>query len=481
MLKKSNGKVCKNKINVVPLQPQIRNGTLAERLGNGLQNRVEQFDSARYLFHKRGFLLSRYPPFCLFTPLKVMKRLLSTLFICLVTLTAIHAQYHRILSEDIRSLQVVADNDWQQLPVIRLDDGKIDIDFDRLGHGFDRYTYKIEHCEANWDLSSELFSSDYLSGFPDGNTIDDMVESINTNTPYTHYHLTLPNDQCKMKMSGNYRVSIYKDGEEEPAIEACFMVVEQKASIRMEMTTNTDIDSHAHHQQISMQVGYGPLRITHPQTQIKTVLMQNREWFDARVNVKPQFTMADGLRWEHCRDYIFTGGNEFHKFEILSTDNPSMGIEHVDWDGKNYHAYPYVDAPRHNYLYDESAQGAYILRNSDNSESTYTSDYMDVHFEVKTDAPVPGDLYVSGDWTFCSFDDAYKMTYDGESRSYKLAIPLKLGYYSYQYLMKDYSGRIVRPPFEGSFHETHNTYQSLVYYRAPGDRTDRLVGYATLQ
>ena len=106
---------------------------------------------------------------------------------------------------------------------------------------------------------------------------------------------------------------------------------------------------------------------------------------------------------------------------------------------------------------------------------------MDVHFEVKTDAPVPGDLYVSGDWTFCSFDDAYKMTYDGESRSYKLAIPLKLGYYSYQYLMKDYSGRIVRPPFEGSFHETHNTYQSLVYYRAPGDRTDRLVGYATLQ
>lgn len=27
-----------------------RNGTLADRLGNGLQNRVEQFDSARYLF-----------------------------------------------------------------------------------------------------------------------------------------------------------------------------------------------------------------------------------------------------------------------------------------------------------------------------------------------------------------------------------------------------------------------------------------------
>ena len=29
--------------------PQKKNGTLADRLGNGLQNRVGQFDSARYL------------------------------------------------------------------------------------------------------------------------------------------------------------------------------------------------------------------------------------------------------------------------------------------------------------------------------------------------------------------------------------------------------------------------------------------------
>ena len=32
---------------------QFSHGTLADRLGNGLQNRVEQFDSARYLTKKR--------------------------------------------------------------------------------------------------------------------------------------------------------------------------------------------------------------------------------------------------------------------------------------------------------------------------------------------------------------------------------------------------------------------------------------------
>ena len=34
------------------LHRKKRQGTLAERLGNGLQNRVEQFDSARYLKEK---------------------------------------------------------------------------------------------------------------------------------------------------------------------------------------------------------------------------------------------------------------------------------------------------------------------------------------------------------------------------------------------------------------------------------------------
>lgn len=45
-------KICSNKKKDVSLQPQNRNGTLADRLGNGLQNRVEQFDSARYLKSK---------------------------------------------------------------------------------------------------------------------------------------------------------------------------------------------------------------------------------------------------------------------------------------------------------------------------------------------------------------------------------------------------------------------------------------------
>ena len=50
-------------------------GTLADRLGNGLQNRVEQFDSARYLFSQSasvvlqpcGFFIYRFPQIILST------------------------------------------------------------------------------------------------------------------------------------------------------------------------------------------------------------------------------------------------------------------------------------------------------------------------------------------------------------------------------------------------------------------------------
>ena len=42
-------------------------GTLAERLGNGLQNRVEQFDSARYLNKNLGKVFSKV--FCFFIQL----------------------------------------------------------------------------------------------------------------------------------------------------------------------------------------------------------------------------------------------------------------------------------------------------------------------------------------------------------------------------------------------------------------------------
>ena len=407
-----------------------------------------------------------------------MRRIFLTILVIFCTL-AMTAQRHEIMSDHIATLQVVADNDWLTMPVIRLNSGqRIHIEFDDLTHQYNRYAYKVIHCEADWTESEELFESDYIEGFADGNTIDEMEESLNTNQLYTHYSLTLPNEHCRLKMSGNYKVEVYDDNDDsEPMLTACFMVVEPVMTVRMEVTPNTDIDVNKSHQQVSMEVGYNGLQVLQPERQIHTVVLQNGRWDNARLNAKPQYTMADGLRWDHNRDLIFDASNEYRKFEVLDTDHPTLGIDRIRWDGKQFHAFVFADEPRPNYLYDEDANGAFYIRNSDNIENNRISDYVQVHFQLMCPQPVSGEVYVNGVWTNDRFLEQYRMEYDYGSSSYQLTLPLKMGYYSYQYVMLDADGFAQVMPTEGSFFQTENEYYALVYYRQQGGRTDRLVGY----
>ena len=308
--------------------------------------------------------------------------------------------------------------------------------------------------------------------------IDDVEESLNTTVLYTHYHFQVPNDQCKLIMSGNYRVTVYDENDDdEPMFSACFMVVNPLMNISMSVSGNTEIDIYKSHQQITMGLGYGSLSVTHRDRQIKTVVMQNGRWDNAKINVKPQYEETKGLKWENNRNLIFDGGNEYRKFETLDVTHTTMGLESVSWDGNNYHAYVWTDEPRRNYVYDEDANGAFLIRNSDNYEIDRICDYVHVHFKLK----VPqyyGDVYLNGQWTNDQFLPQYKMEFDAKEMAYNIIIPLKQGYYSYQYLLMKEDGTLIPVPSEGNFYQTENKYQALVYYREIGGRTDQLVGYS---
>lgn len=395
------------------------------------------------------------------------------------------AQRHEILDPNIRSLQVIADNDWRRMPIIGLRGGQLSVSFDDLTHEYHRYAYRLTHCEADWKPSEALFESDYCDGFASGNTIDDVQESILTNTLYTHYRLTLPNGQCAMKRSGNYLLTIYDENDDDREMaRIAFMVTEPaeaQMGVGLKVLTNTDATINQHHQQVEMEVGYGSYRVTDPQRQITTVVLQNQRWDDARWNARPQYTMADGLRWSHCDDYLFWAGNEYRKFEILSTDVAAMGVDRIDWDGTQYHAYPWTGEPRPNYIYDPDADGAFVIRNSDNYHANTESDYLLVHFRYRCEKPFQEAVYLNGNFTQDRFLPQYRMEYHAETQSYECNVPLKLGYYNYQLLMIDEAGRPALLPTEGNFYQTENSYQALVYYRPIGGRTDQLVGYAQMK
>ena len=414
-----------------------------------------------------------------------MKKTLLALISAILP-AASYAQNNEIYDKDIASLQVVAGQNWMSLPIIRLGshipNDRINISFDDLTHTYHRYTYKIEHCEADWTVSDQIFASDFINGFQEGNTIENSMESINTNVLYTHYKLTIPNEDCSLKMSGNYKLTVFDENDDNrPMFTACFMVLENAMGVQLDVTTNTDIDINKQHQQVSMQVNYGSVNVTDPSTQIKTVVMQNRRWDNARINPKPQYTMADGLRWEHNSDLIFQAGNEYHKYEILDVSHPTMGIDRIDWDGENYQVYPYACVPRPNYVYDEDANGAFYIRNSDNIENDIASEYVFVNYTLQVPERVDGDVYVNGAWTNDQLTPEYRMEYDDMNRCYTARILQKQGYYSYQFVMvgRDGVSRVV--PSDGCFYQTENKYQALVYYRGTGERTDRLVGYQQVQ
>ena len=408
-----------------------------------------------------------------------MKKIKVLAGILLLTMSA-YAQQHEIRSENIASLQVVSGKDWLGDAVLRLGSSdRLTISFDDLTHQYHRYVYSLTHCEPDWTPTEGLFTSDYISGFQDGITIDNYQESINTNQLYNHYTLRIPNSSCAPKISGNYQLDIIDDDTKDVVATARFMVTENIANISTTILTDTDIDVRRSHQQLNLRLDYPQtLKATNPREQFRVLVMQNHR-SDNQVWCPPAPVMRPGtLEWTHTKNLIFPAGNEFHKFEMLDVHRNSMGVESLQWDGEWYHAHLYHDYPRRAYVYDEDADGAFYIRNSDNIENDITSEYVKVNFYLDTPR-LDGEVYVDGKWTYNGLSEKYLMEYDDENKWYHVEIPLKYGYYSYQYLniLPAYSQRLTPTgETEGDFFQTENRYLVMVYYKGNGDRFWRLVG-----
>lgn len=406
-----------------------------------------------------------------------MKRVLIGIVMLLTAMAAVAE--NRIYSPQVKSLQAVVNQDWLSPAIMRLyHDDVLHVSFDELSHDYHRYVCHLEHCEADWTVSEDLFESDWLEGF-NNIVIDDFERSINTTVSYTHYQLMIPNAQCRVKMSGNYRLSIIDEDEDEVILTVEFLVTEQTMTLSTAISTNTDIDTNKCHQQVTFGLKYGSLSVTDPQEQIQTVVMQNGREDNWRRNTKPSAVSQNGLEWKHCRNLIFDGGNEYRKFEVLDPSHPTMGIDRIMWDGEYFQAYPFLCEPRPNYLYDEDANGSFYIRNSDNRENDITSDYVWVNYRLKSPYPPKGTIVIDGRWT-TEDPDTYVMEYDADKQLYTAKILQKQGYYSYQYLLITDDGTSHPLPSEGNYFETENRYQILIYYKGTGERTWRLVAYSQL-
>lgn len=405
--------------------------------------------------------------------------------ICIIILGLLFASsmkaQQRTMDAQLNALTVTAGTDWLAPPIITLGtDETINIGFDHMGQEYHQYTYHVEHCEADWTTSDELFDIDWLEGFND-QPIEDYAASLNTTVSYVHYRLAIPNELTRLKMSGNYRLNIMNE-EGETAAEIRFMVVEPVAQVGLSVSTNTEIDVNRSHQQLSMSVSYKGLDVTDPESQLMAVVTQNQRWEEAVVNPDPDRQDFSGkeLEWVHCQSLIFPAGNEYHKFETLDLSHTTMGLEYIRWDGQAYDAFPFASEQRRNYLTDVDADGAFIIRNSDNREVDVTCDYVRINYMLRMPQRTDADVIVSGRWATSDDPQTYIMQYDEHSQSYQAVIWQKQGYYNYEYRLRYADGSTVPCPSEGNFYQTSNRYQAYIYYKGTGGRTWSLVGFREL-
>jgi len=373
---------------------------------------------------------------------------------------------------------------WEfSLPVLELGTAqRLICKFDHLSGDPGNYHYAVVHCDADWN-PSRLVSSEYMEGFPE-NPVNDYAFSINTTIPFVNYRITLPNENVKILLSGNYLLKVWEGGnKEKPVLTRPFYVAEKMVEITGQIRNATYEGYNGASQQVEFAVNFTRLTVNDPLNEIKTVVMQNLRIDNQLSRLKPTFIRQNQLVYEE-KINLFKGGNEFRNFNAKNLQTNGMGVHSVEFQDPYFHIFLERDQSlrKETYLTREDLNGSYLIKNDRASDNDLETDYIYVHFSLTPPDQVTNDpIYVFGALSDWQCTPATQMIYNPDKKSYESVILLKQGFYDYQYVLYNKDSQAIDATFlEGSHVETENDYHLFVYYRGFSSRYDRLIGYRVL-
>ncbi|WP_449435955.1 type IX secretion system plug protein [Pedobacter steynii] len=224
---------------------------------------------------------------------------------------------NKVYQPQIKTVQCYNAQKEQSLPVIALKSNeRLVFSFDDLNAGSKNYWYTVEHCTSDWK-SSRLSTIDYLESLSE-DRITDYKYSFGTIQKYTHYQLTLPNTQIRPKISGNYILKVYEEGnQQKPVISQQFYVVDNLVNIGVDVVASSQVSLRFSNQKINFTILH-QMPIQNPYTDLKAIVMQNGNPQTAVLNTKPNFIRPGSLAYNELNSNDFVAGNEFRKFDIRS-------------------------------------------------------------------------------------------------------------------------------------------------------------------
>lgn len=394
--------------------------------------------------------------------------------------------YEDMVYDDyIKSVQMYINGQPALVPIIGMN-GSFTLRFDELSEDANEFFYKVIHCDRHWK-ASELEEIEYLDGF-NGEEIQNYEFSTNTYVDYVNFSLTLPNEDTRFRISGNYILIIYDDEQlTNPVITRRFMIDENRVQLYTEFQRVFDVTKSNTHQQLEVEAELLDLRVGDPMNELSLAIVQNNRWDKMINDSPPKFVSRNRVNFDNTGKLTLPGGKEFRQFDIRSLQYTTEFVAQIDLHDMGSDVLLHVEKPRaySNYQDVLDFDGRYIVQTFDfptatgnqssgqDSESNYRADYANVIFALKMNESLDP-VYVVGAFTDWRIDEAYRMHYV-DNKGYVLKTPLKQGVYNYLFATKDVDGLPNYDTLEGDSQRTVNYYTVILYYTDFTQQFDRIL------
>ena len=349
--------------------------------------------------------------------------------------------------------------------------------FDDLYGNEEDYYFTVTHYNYNW-TPSDLAKAEYLSGI-DNQRIQDYENSFNTLQLYSHYRLNFPNNFCHITKSGNYLISIF-NSTRDLIFSKRFVVYEGLVDVPMQIKRSRIVADNKKMHNVEFSIKSQNILFQNPMQNVKVILFQNGKWNNCIVNVKPQFTIGNDLIFKYNKETQFFAGNEYLYFDNKEIRASTNSISKVDSNSGLYNTFLYTDSARKNkgYTFFPDVNGNFQPRNLTAQNSDVEADYTWVYFSLfAPEYQANSNIYVTGMFNNNALTSENKMEYNTEKGIFQKAILIKQGFNNYNYTLLDSKHNIDNEnAIDGNYYETENNYTALVYYRANGERYDRVIG-----
>ncbi|WP_027379966.1 type IX secretion system plug protein [Chryseobacterium daeguense] len=381
-----------------------------------------------------------------------------------------------VFGQNIQSIQLFNPQTNDETPVINFNQQLV-LSFDDLTNASEIYRYTIKHYNRNWE-DDNLFFTEFANGSLNA-LLDKFQYSFNTLQAYTHYKLTFPNEKMQPKISGNYEIIVYKDSAEKPLFKRRFYVVEDAATLALNISRISDARNPDANQRVEVKAVPKGGDLSANVNSMTLNVMQNNNPNVTINNLKPSTTLGNQLLFQQM-SLVFPGNNEFYYFDNKNMNMAADMVRATEiLEGVNQTYLHPVWAFPLNYQYQPDVNGAWYYRRNDlgrERDAEREADYSWVYFSLDSD-PVDKDIYVLGGFNNFKASKENQMQYDVAAKKYVAKIYLKQGFYNYILATRQGNGPLNFGEVNGNFWQTENLYQAFLYYAPFGRNYDGLIGY----